>query len=66
MNKKVFEEIALRKFAACLPGEVIRPKSERYELARRLWIGMTDPRRPCRDHPVRRDYRRQTLRRNLP
>jgi hypothetical protein len=44
MNKKVFEEIALRKFEACLPGEVI-PKSERYELARRLWIEMTDPRR---------------------
>ena len=36
MDKKVFEEIALRKFEACLPGEVIRPKSERYELARRI------------------------------
>jgi hypothetical protein len=47
MNKKVVEEIALRKFEAYLPGEVIRPKSERYELARRLWIGMTDPRRPA-------------------
>jgi hypothetical protein len=47
MNKKVFEEIAPRKFEACLSGEVIRPKSERYELARRLWIGMTNPRRPA-------------------
>jgi FAD/FMN-containing dehydrogenase len=40
------KEEALRKFEASLLGEVIHPSEERYELARRLWNGMLDPRRP--------------------
>ena len=40
------KEEALRKFEASLLGEVIHPSDERYELARRLWNGMLDPRRP--------------------
>jgi FAD/FMN-containing dehydrogenase len=43
---KPIEEAALRKFEASLLGEVIRPNCERYELARRIWNGTTDPRRP--------------------
>src|SRR5215469_862505 len=43
---KPIEEASLRKFEASLLGEVIRPKSERYNLASRNWIGMADPRRP--------------------
>jgi hypothetical protein len=40
------KEEALKQFEASLLGEVIHPSEERYELARRLWNGMLDPRRP--------------------
>ena len=43
---KPIEEASLRKFEANLLGEVIPPKSERYDLASRNWIGIADPRRP--------------------
>ena len=43
---KVIETAALRKFAATLIGEIIGRNDERYEQARRLWLGMIDPRRP--------------------
>jgi hypothetical protein len=66
LTGEAVDEAALRKFEASLVGEVIRPNTERYELARRLWIGMIDPRRPRFDRAVRRGHRRHTLRRFLP
>jgi FAD/FMN-containing dehydrogenase len=43
---KPIEEQALREFEASLFGEVIHPSEDRYQLARRLWNGMIDPRHP--------------------
>ena len=43
---KAIEEKALRKFKGSLLGEVIHPSEERYQLARRLWSGVLDPRHP--------------------
>jgi FAD binding domain/Berberine and berberine like len=36
----------IRKFETSLQGEIIRPSHARYELARKGWIGLVDPRRP--------------------
>jgi hypothetical protein len=37
----------IRKFETSLQGEIIRPSHARYELARKGWIGLVDPRRPA-------------------
>src|SRR5215469_3418215 len=44
---KTIPEKLLRKFEACLLGNLILPSDGRYSRARRTWIGVIDPRRPA-------------------
>jgi FAD/FMN-containing dehydrogenase len=44
---KVIEDLAVRKFERHLLGEILRPGENSYEAARRIWIGIIDPRRPA-------------------